>query len=36
MTAEQILEMYILEHPDYWDFENELNEVDRLRQLCGA
>jgi hypothetical protein len=34
MTAEQILENYILERPNYWEFENEINEVARLKSLC--
>jgi hypothetical protein len=34
MNAEQMLEVYILDHPDYWDFENEVQEVCRLRALC--
>ncbi|MBN1116681.1 MAG: hypothetical protein JXA77_05735 [Bacteroidales bacterium] len=31
---EQILERYILEHPDYWEFENEAKEVAILKELC--
>ncbi len=36
MDAEQLLEKYLLEHPDYWDFENEVKEVERLRSLCDS
>lgn len=28
------LEQFIAEHPDYWEFENELKEVERLKLLC--
>lgn len=34
MSAVQILEKYILEHPEFWEFENELKEVRRLKELC--
>ncbi len=33
MSAEQLLKDYISQHPDYWEFENELNEVNRLKKL---
>ncbi len=35
MTIEQILEAYILEHPEYWEFENEAKEVAILKELCN-
>jgi hypothetical protein len=31
---EQLLEKYISEHPDYWEFENEFEEVVRLKESC--
>jgi len=34
MNTEKLLEKYILEHPDYWEFENELREVAKLKELC--
>ena len=34
MTAEQVLEKYIAEHPEYWEFENELKVVASLKELC--
>jgi hypothetical protein len=34
MNSIQMLEEYIADHPDYWDFENEVQEVYRLRALC--
>ena len=34
MKPEQLLENYISKHPDYWDFENELKEVARLKKIC--
>jgi len=36
MSAIQQLEMYISQHPDYWEFENERNEVERLKALCSV
>lgn len=36
MTAKQMLEKYISEHPDYWDFENEIKEIARLKELCNS
>lgn len=35
MSAEQILENYISQHLDYWEFENEIKEVARLKELCN-
>ena len=35
MNNDQRLEKYILEHPDYWEFENEIKEVSRLKELCN-
>lgn len=29
-----MLEKYISEHPDYWEFESELKEVNKLKKLC--
>lgn len=34
MTAHQLLEKYIANHPDYWDFDEELIEVKKLRNAC--
>lgn len=34
MSTEQLLEKFISEHPDYWEFENEVQEVKRLKALC--
>lgn len=34
MSAEQILENYISKHLEYWEFENEIQEVERLKELC--
>ena len=34
MNAEQVLIKYLMEHPDYWDYENEVKEVERLKRLC--
>ena len=36
MSAEQLLEKYISEHPDYWEFENEANVVVTLKELCKS
>ncbi len=33
MSTEQLLKKYISEHPDYWEFENEVKEVERLKKL---
>lgn len=27
LSAKQMLEKYILEHPDYWEFENEAKKL---------
>lgn len=35
MNTEQLLEEYISHHPDYWEFENEIQEVERLKALCN-
>lgn len=34
MNPEKLLEKYILAHPDFWEFEDERKEVERLRALC--
>ncbi|MBN1117245.1 MAG: hypothetical protein JXA77_08580 [Bacteroidales bacterium] len=34
MNTEQMLKKYLSEHPDYWEYENELQEVRRLKALC--
>lgn len=34
MSAEKLLEKYIAEHPDYWEFENEAKVVAILKELC--
>ena len=34
MNPKQQLEQYLLTHPDYWEYENEMNEVARLSALC--
>lgn len=34
MNSEQLLERYILSHPDFWEYENERKEVERLKALC--
>ncbi|WP_430819772.1 hypothetical protein [Carboxylicivirga caseinilyticus] len=34
MSAEQLLEKFIIEHPDYWEFDEEAKEVARLKELC--
>lgn len=34
MSATQLLEQYISKHPDFWEYENELKEVMRLKELC--
>ena len=36
MEAKQQLENYILKHPDYWEFEDEMKEVERLKALCNG
>lgn len=36
MSAIQQLEMYIRQHPYYWEYENELQEVERLKALCSV
>ena len=33
MKTEQMLEKYLLSHPEYWEFENEVEEVQRLKSL---
>ena len=35
MTLEQQLEDYILSHPDFWEFDDEVKEVERLRLLIS-
>lgn len=35
MSAKQMLEKYMREHPDFWEFENEMIEVARLKKLCN-
>ena len=30
---EQQLTDYIISHPDYWEFDDEIKEVERLREL---
>ena len=32
IREEEILKRYISEHPDYWEFENELREVTILKK----
>lgn len=34
MNPALLLERYILAHPDYWEFEEERREVQRLKELC--
>ncbi len=34
MDAKQLLKEYISKHPDYWEYENEMREVQRLKDLC--
>lgn len=34
MNPKQLLERYILTHPDFWEYENEIKEVERLKALC--
>jgi len=34
MNALQILNQYIEQHPEYWEYQNEAQEVERLRKLC--
>jgi len=36
MNAKQLLTEYVTLHPDFWEFENELKEVERLTELCQA
>lgn len=36
MNPKQQLEQYILTHPDYWEYENEIKEVARLKALCQS
>lgn len=36
MEAKKLLENYILKHPDYWEFEDEMKEVERLKELCNT
>jgi hypothetical protein len=33
MDAEHYLEKYLISHPDYWEFEDEKLEVNRLKAL---
>lgn len=33
MKSEQMLKRYLSCHPDYWEYENELKEVERLKSL---
>lgn len=35
MNAIQRLEKYIAEHPDCWEYENELQEVNRLKAMVS-
>lgn len=34
MTAPQLLENFIRNHPDFWNFNEELKEVERLKKAC--
>ncbi len=34
MNAKQRLEDYLFKHPDYWEYENELKVVQRLKEMC--
>ncbi len=34
MQARQILENYLLTHPNFWEFDNEMEEVSRLKAAC--
>ena len=34
MSAEQMLEKYIAENPDFWEFDDAIQEVVRLKELC--
>ncbi len=34
MNAKQLLEEYLVQHPDYWEYENEVQEVRKLMALC--
>ena len=36
MNAKQQLEKYLLTHPDFWEYENEIKEVSRLRALSES
>lgn len=31
-----MLKYYISKHPDYWEFEDEMKEVERLKELCNT
>jgi len=34
MSAEQMLKRYVMEHPDYWDYEDEARIVAMLKEIC--
>lgn len=34
MNAQQLLDNFVAQHPDYWNFNNELQEVERLKKKC--
>jgi hypothetical protein len=34
MKTERMLEEYLFTHPEYWEYDNERKEVERLRFLA--
>lgn len=35
MTAQQLLENFLINHPDYWNYYDELKEVQELKKACN-
>lgn len=36
MKIKHLLEKYLIDHPDYWEYEKEKAEVERLRNLVKS
>lgn len=34
MNALKLLNEYIDQHPDYWNYQNEVKEVQKLKRAC--
>jgi len=34
MRAQQLLKNFLAQHPDYWNFRDEIKEVEKLIKAC--